>query len=94
MLKYIAWLKVMLDFDNSKKAKEFMENENRLKSRLKCVIWGDPADVNFERVPWIRIAGLPLYLWSDRNFYAILDRFGRNISPFFYIQHSVDLSHA
>ncbi|CAI9269380.1 unnamed protein product [Lactuca saligna] len=84
---------VLLLFDHSVAAKEFMEQEYRWKEHLKWVRWGDKVETHGDRVAWIRILGLPLRLWGQRNFQTITGGFGKIIAPFEDIPHRVDLSH-
>ncbi|KAI3508623.1 hypothetical protein L1887_23632 [Cichorium endivia] len=92
-IKYLGGLKVLLLFKDSIKAKEFVENEGRWRELLSWVKWGDKLDMQFEKVAWIWIVGLPLSLWGDRNFDAISGRYGKIIAPFDEVMHRVDLSH-
>ncbi|KAI3500438.1 hypothetical protein L1887_36259 [Cichorium endivia] len=93
-LKYIGGLRTLLVFNNSLDAKRFKDDESRWKEMLKWVCWGEQANPRFDRVTWIRIIGLPLQLWSEKNFAAITDNFGTTIAPFDEIYNRVDLSHA
>lgn len=81
-------------FDHSIAAKEFMFDDLKWKEYLKWVRWEDQVDSHEERVAWIRVTGLPLHLWGQRNFQSITDGFGKTIAPFEDIPHIVDLSHA
>ncbi|CAI9261598.1 unnamed protein product [Lactuca saligna] len=92
-IKYIGGLRVLILFDYSVAAKEFMENECRWKQHLKWLRWGDKTETHAERVAWIRIMGLPLHLWGQRNFKTITSVYGKTIAPFKDIPHRVDLSH-
>ncbi|CAH1442510.1 unnamed protein product [Lactuca virosa] len=91
-IKYIGGLRVLLLFGNSVDAKEFLNTENRWKEYLKWVNWSDKTDMQVKRVAWIRILGLPLYLWGDRNFTAITEHLGKTIAPYEDLPNRVDLS--
>ncbi|CAI9276086.1 unnamed protein product [Lactuca saligna] len=93
-VKYIGGLRVLMMFDYSIAAKEFMFDELKWKEYLKWVRWENQVNSHEERVAWIRVTGLPLHLWGQRNFRSITDRFGKTIAPFEDIPHRVDLSHA
>ncbi|CAH1416400.1 unnamed protein product [Lactuca virosa] len=92
-VKFIGGLMVLMLFDHSVAAKEFMVSEHRWKDYLKWVRWGDKVETHEERVAWVRIMGLPLHLWGQRNFRIITEGFGKTIAPYEDIPHRVDLSH-
>lgn len=67
-IKYLGGLMVLILFDYSVEAKEFMANEFSWKNHLKWLNWGKKTETHFEQVEWIRIVGLPLHLWGEHNF--------------------------
>ncbi|CAH1418163.1 unnamed protein product [Lactuca virosa] len=91
-ITYVGGLRVLFLFDGSVDAKDFLNNENRWKEFLKLVNWSDKTDMQVERVAWIRIIGLPLYLWGDRNFASITEWLGKTIAPYEDLSNRVDLS--
>nr|KAJ0203968.1 hypothetical protein LSAT_V11C500292530 [Lactuca sativa] len=92
-IKYIGGLRVLILFDHSVAAKEFMENRCRWKDHMKWLRSGEKAETHAERVAWIRITGLPLHLWGQSNFELITSAYGKTIAPFKDIPHRIDLSH-
>nr|KAJ0195626.1 hypothetical protein LSAT_V11C700343790 [Lactuca sativa] len=91
-IKYVGGLRVLFLFDSSVDAKDFLNNKNKWKETLKWVNWSDKTDMQVERVAWIRIIGLPLYLWGERNFASIIEGFGKTIAPYEDLSNRVDLS--
>lgn len=91
-IKYVGGLKVMLQFNDSVSAKEFKDNRERWQEHLKWVEWVEKIDPEFDRVAWIRIVGLPIHLWGDRNFSKITEGYGVTIAPFDELHNRVDLS--
>ncbi|CAH1452202.1 unnamed protein product [Lactuca virosa] len=92
-IKYIGGHKVLLVFDHSVGAKEFMENCDRWKEYMKWVKLDAVADsMKYDRVAWIRIVGLPLRYWGEKNFLAITAPFGETIAPYDDLPNRVDMS--
>ncbi|CAI9265576.1 unnamed protein product [Lactuca saligna] len=94
-IKYVGeggGLKVLLQFNDSVTAKEFKDNKQRWQEHLKWVDWAEKIDREFDRVAWIRIVGLPIHLWGERNFSKITEGYGVTISPFDELPNRVDLS--
>lgn len=92
-IKYIGGLKVLILFDHSGAAKEFMEDDKRWKEHIKWLRWADNIETHADRVAWIIIVGLPLFLWGQRNFEKITGTFRKIIAPFDDIPNRIDLSH-
>ncbi|KAL4582826.1 hypothetical protein LXL04_007387 [Taraxacum kok-saghyz] len=92
-IKYIGGLNVLIEFGCSMEAKEFLANGDRWKEYLRWLQWGEHTNHWHGRIAWIRIVGLPMNLWGERNFDAITKAFGRTIAPFDKFKTRVDLSH-
>ncbi|KAL4580478.1 hypothetical protein LXL04_016672 [Taraxacum kok-saghyz] len=73
-------------------AKNFWEDSGRWKSSLTQLCWADTANIDTRRVAWVRIVGLPIRLWGQKNFTAITKQFGETIAPFDGLANRVDLS--
>ncbi|KAL4592613.1 hypothetical protein LXL04_005614 [Taraxacum kok-saghyz] len=82
----------MLEFGDSVSAREFKENKDRWRQYMQWVDDGEHVNIGTDRIAWIRIVGLPLNLWGQKNFAAITKEFGETIEPFDEISRRVDLS--
>lgn len=91
-IKYIGGLMVLILFDRSCEAKDFLRKEERQKEHFKWLKWGEETDTHLERVSWIRITSLPLQLWGERNFTTITEGFRRTVAPYEDLPYRVDLS--
>ncbi|KAL4575220.1 hypothetical protein LXL04_022062 [Taraxacum kok-saghyz] len=85
-------LRVLMEFGDSVAAREFKDNKDKWKEYMTWVEEGEHVKIGADRVAWIRIVGLPLNLWGQKNFTAITNGFGKIIAPFDEIQRRVDLS--
>lgn len=77
-LRYWGGLKVLITFGSKEEAVKFIEEEKNIwKEWLKeAYIWvGEWLD--FERLAWIKIYGVPAALWDARNFIKIGESFGQ-----------------
>ncbi|KAL4582116.1 hypothetical protein LXL04_006656 [Taraxacum kok-saghyz] len=88
-IKYIGGMNVLLEFGSSLDAKAFLTDGDRWKDHLRWLQWGEHTNYRHGRVAWIRLVGLPLNLWGERNFKAITKKFGKTIAPFDKINHRV-----
>ncbi|KAL4589625.1 hypothetical protein LXL04_002533 [Taraxacum kok-saghyz] len=91
-MAYLGGLRVLMEFGDSVAAREFKENKDRWMKYMTWVDDGEHVNIGSDRVAWIRIVGLPLNLWGQKNFAAITNGFGKTIAPFDEIQRRVDLS--
>ncbi|CAI9277027.1 unnamed protein product [Lactuca saligna] len=91
-IKYIGGLKVLLRFDSSIEARSFMENKQIWVENLKWVKSGEILEKFFERVAWVRIVGLLLKLWGEKNFEDICRKFEKTIAPYDDVYHMLDMS--
>ncbi|CAH1445351.1 unnamed protein product [Lactuca virosa] len=80
--KYLGGLNEALGFSNSIETREFLEDKERWKDWFKWIIRANQQVLPYERTAWIKILGLPLHLWDEKNFSLIAGRFGRVIAPF------------
>lgn len=93
-IKYIGGLKVLLIFKHSMGAKSFMENRERWGEYFRWVkLWDQNQSMEFDRIASIRIVGLLIQYWGEKNFEDTTSMFGKKISPFDDIPHRVDMSH-
>ncbi|CAH1420761.1 unnamed protein product [Lactuca virosa] len=91
-VKYAGGMKAIIEFDSSTLAKNFLNNENNWRGIFNYLKYGEDDEYNFERVACIRIVGLPIRLWCEENFSAIVHKFGKIIVPFDHIEDRLDLS--
>ncbi|CAH1450968.1 unnamed protein product [Lactuca virosa] len=91
-VKYAGGMKAILEFGSSSKAKDFLSNEKNWKDIFNSIKLGGENDYKFDRVANVRIVGLPIRLWSEPNFSAIVEKFGKIIIPFDHIGDRMDLS--
>ncbi|KAI3790507.1 hypothetical protein L2E82_03598 [Cichorium intybus] len=90
-VKYVGGMLALISFDTYVNARRFLEGENNWKDIFKWLKWGDTVEEKFERVASVRIVGLPLQLWNEENYIAILAKFGKLVVPFDNIQERMDL---
>ncbi|CAH1453333.1 unnamed protein product [Lactuca virosa] len=91
-VKYVGGMLALIIFHASVSAREFLDGENNWKYIFKWLKRGDTVATKFERVTSVRIVGLPIQLWNDANFRAILARFGKLVVSFDNIKERLDLS--
>ncbi|CAI9275320.1 unnamed protein product [Lactuca saligna] len=91
-VKYAGGLMARISFNSTVSAGNFLSQENNGKHIFKWLKWGDTEVTKFERVAWVRIVGLPLKLWNESNFKAILAKYGKIVAPCDKIQDRMDLS--
>ncbi|CAH1447309.1 unnamed protein product [Lactuca virosa] len=91
-VKYAGGMKAIIAFDSATLATNFLKIEDNWKSIFNYLKAGVDVDYNFERVASIRIVGLPIRLWCEENFSAIVQKFGKIIIPFDHIEDRLDLS--
>ncbi|KAL4583877.1 hypothetical protein LXL04_008462 [Taraxacum kok-saghyz] len=81
-VKYLGGLHALIEFGCSIAAKKFLTDPNRWMGAITRLEWADKAYIDTGRVAWIRIVGLPIRLWGERNFENITRTFGKTIAPF------------
>ncbi|KAI3523154.1 hypothetical protein L1887_01211 [Cichorium endivia] len=87
--KYLGGLFLALEFSCTVDAKNFLSNYSHCSDAFNWVKLGE-YDLQFERVAWLKIIGLPIPLWDEENFSKIVSSFGRVINPFDDIKHRSD----
>ncbi|KAL4562130.1 hypothetical protein LXL04_034324 [Taraxacum kok-saghyz] len=80
--KYLGGLRIAIEFDSSTKATQFMEDRSRWLDWFKRITRADQINLEFERMAWLKILGVPLDLWDKNNFFIIASKYGRVINPF------------
>nr|KAJ0217709.1 hypothetical protein LSAT_V11C300129490 [Lactuca sativa] len=91
-VKYAGGMKAIIAFDSESLATSFLNIEDNWKGIFNYFKPVGDVDYDFERVASIRIVGLPIRLWCEENFSAIVRRFGKIIIPFDHIEDRLDLS--
>ncbi|CAI9268261.1 unnamed protein product [Lactuca saligna] len=90
-IKYLGGMLALISFDSTVAAREFQENEGNWKDTFKWMKMGSTAVTKSKRIIWIRIVGLPIRLWNNSNFSAIVGKFGKIVVPIDHITSRVDL---
>ncbi|CAH1437071.1 unnamed protein product [Lactuca virosa] len=90
--KYLGGLRLAIHFGCSKDADVYLENKKHWKDWFKWIVRADQQELNYERMVWLKILGVPLNLWDEQNFSLIVSKFGRVISPFDNIANRRDYS--
>ncbi|CAH1450255.1 unnamed protein product [Lactuca virosa] len=90
--KYLGGLRLAIKFKYSVSAEEFLRDEKRWRDWFKWIVSADQHDLQYERIAWIKILGVPLALWDENNFSTIARRFGKVINPFDNISTRRDYS--
>ncbi|CAH1420902.1 unnamed protein product [Lactuca virosa] len=90
--KYLGGLKLAIHFRWSTEAKKYLEDKKRWQDWFKWLVMADQYDMDYERVAWLKITGVPLQLWEENNFTIIASRYGRVINPFDCIANRRDYS--
>lgn len=80
-IKYLGGLNVGIRFRMEEDVKGFLDDKARWCEWIKWWEPGNKVKLSGERVAWVKIKGLPLELWDERNFSDIAKRFGRLIEP-------------
>ncbi|CAH1437237.1 unnamed protein product [Lactuca virosa] len=62
-MKYLGGLKVAIQFRWYAEAIEYLMDKNRWKDRFKWLVMADQHDMDYEKVVWFKIIGVPLQLW-------------------------------
>ncbi|XP_042753995.1 uncharacterized protein LOC122195844 [Lactuca sativa] len=90
--RYLGGLKLGIKFGSSKEAREFLEDRPRWHEWFKWLKIDADKEVQYERLAWLRITGVPLRFWDTDNFSLIAGRYGQVIIPFDSIFDRRDLS--
>lgn len=90
--KYLGGLRLAIHFGCSRDADVYLENKKHWKDWFKWIVRADQQELNYERMVWIKILGVPLNLWDEQKFSLIASKFGRVISPFDNIANRRDYS--
>ncbi|CAH1439809.1 unnamed protein product [Lactuca virosa] len=80
-VKYTGGLGILLRFDGPESVCEFLMNEAVWKEMFRCRSIGEPTNTRFERIAWIKIAGLPIRNWSEPNLEKITAKYGKKYCP-------------
>lgn len=91
-IKYLGGLKLGIKFGSSKEAREFLEDRSRWHEWFKWLTMDMNKEVQYERLAWLKITGVPLRYWDTDNFSTIASKFGKVIVPFESIFDRKDLS--
>ncbi|KAI3781750.1 hypothetical protein L2E82_11774 [Cichorium intybus] len=91
-MQYIGGLSVGIRFRSESDIVEFLKKEEHWNTWFKSFTTGDKWEFEFERVAWLKIAGLPTALWSEENFSRIVMEFGKILDPLEIISTCQDLS--
>ncbi|CAH1450805.1 unnamed protein product [Lactuca virosa] len=91
-VKYIGGLRIPLRFDRAESPQDFLRDEEVWKKMFNWLSEGNSSCVNFERLAWVKIVGLPLKFLCESNSKKIILKFGKIIFPFDDIKNCVDLS--
>ena len=78
-IKYLGGLRIAVKFMNDMSREVFMKGWVEW---FKEIDSGDIAEFHYERIAWIKISGLPLEMWSEENFNAIVATYGYVVVPF------------
>ncbi|KAL7613546.1 hypothetical protein Lser_V15G09274 [Lactuca serriola] len=90
--KYLGGLKIGIKFGSSKEASEFLEDRSRWHEWFKWLNMNMNTDVQYERLAWLKITGVPFRYWDTDNFSKIACRFGKVVIPFENLYDRKDLS--
>ncbi|KAL8205874.1 hypothetical protein R6Q57_009425 [Mikania cordata] len=67
--RYIGGLKVLLTFNSTTETKAFVKEKKDLwSSRFRYVEIWDGQCVEYDRVAWVKIHGVPVHLWDAKVF--------------------------
>jgi len=76
-LFYAGGLKVVIKFNVTYTAKSFLTRDHNRKRWFSWLKFGVTEDYSFERLVWVKLHGLPIYLRSNDNVAAIASNFGK-----------------
>ncbi|CAH1418130.1 unnamed protein product [Lactuca virosa] len=76
---YAGGLKAILKFSSGSKAEGYLNSKHSWNRWFKWLKLGIMEDVQFERVAWVKIIGLPIHLRSEENASLIVSNFGKVI---------------
>ncbi|KAL6557086.1 hypothetical protein OROMI_017436 [Orobanche minor] len=74
--KYLGGLNIALGFDTPEEASTFLDDKRRWQDWFSWMIRAGTNSIQFQRLAWLNITGLPLHLWDESNFTLIAGRFG------------------
>ncbi|CAH1418414.1 unnamed protein product [Lactuca virosa] len=80
-IKYLGGLQVALRFHSSVDARDFLVDESRWKEWFRWLSRGDQFELRFERIAWLKIVGLPVRYWDNKNLSRIVKHRGKIITP-------------
>ncbi|KAI3784411.1 hypothetical protein L1987_43510 [Smallanthus sonchifolius] len=77
-LRYLWGLKVMVTFSSTVGVRKFLDGKRKEHELLFSdqQIW-DGQLIQFERIAWVHILGVPIQLWEDNTFNGIRQTFGK-----------------
>ncbi|KAI3496778.1 hypothetical protein L1887_39153 [Cichorium endivia] len=90
--KYLGGLVLALEFSLAKNESNFLSEVANWKDWFKWLKMGENQKIQYERVAWLKIVGLPIPLWDEKNFSIIAAKFGMVINPFDFILNRDDWS--
>ncbi|KAI3499764.1 hypothetical protein L1887_35573 [Cichorium endivia] len=90
--KYLGVLTLALQFGSSICARDFLEDVQGWKDWFRWLRFCDQRAIQYERVAWLKIVGVPIPLWDEENFSCIAGKFGKVVNPFDYINNRSDWS--
>ncbi|CAH1414254.1 unnamed protein product [Lactuca virosa] len=90
--KYLGGLRMAIKFGLSMEAREFLEDKTRWQEWFKWMMLEENKDIQYERLAWLKITGVPLRYWDTEIFSKVAIRFGKVIIPFENIHDLRDLS--
>ncbi|KAI3716758.1 hypothetical protein L1987_67865 [Smallanthus sonchifolius] len=91
----VVWREASVWGSSSKEAKEMMANKATEWGKFfnKLEIW-DGQDIDFQRIAWIRIQGVPIHLWERQVFDKIGSCFGKiALGSEMYVQEEGNLTY-
>ncbi|KAI3767263.1 hypothetical protein L2E82_17353 [Cichorium intybus] len=91
-VKYLGGLYVLIKFKVPRDATTFLQNKETWMNWFKRLDRSENFDLRFERLIWLKITGLPVHAWCDKNFEKIASNYGKVISNENSFDSCLDLS--
>ncbi|KAI3722057.1 hypothetical protein L2E82_33081 [Cichorium intybus] len=76
-MQYLGGLMMGIRFKSEGNIEEFLSNESYWGAWFKSFTPGDTTKFETDRIAWLKIAGLPVVLWSEENLSRIAGKFGK-----------------
>ncbi|KAI3738765.1 hypothetical protein L2E82_28905 [Cichorium intybus] len=77
LCKYLGGLQVLIRFGSTSNAKKFHDNLEQWKCLFSWLDYIQNKEFRYERIAWLKITGVPLLAWDEKNFEVVAKKYGK-----------------